>query len=145
MKNLLFLLIALIGLSSCNKDDNPVSNNTNTGTGWNLVYSKLTMDSIQFRFGSPVTETGNIDLTKYNKIWVKFEYKADSTFKYVLISNSSIILFTKIYTIPVQNNWYNENDSTKTFTSPVADICKYQLQGGNNNYACIKNLEIYLK
>lgn len=76
MKQLFFLLLAIIALSGCSKDDNPVT--PGSGREPELIYHK-TIDTSGYQFHCRDT-LGYIDMTGCDSVIIAFSYKTNTTY-----------------------------------------------------------------
>jgi hypothetical protein len=140
----LYILFILVALFGCNKDDNKITNSnngTNTGTEWKLTYNKP--DSTYFP-GSP-KYLGYSNATNLKKIWVKFSYKGDAPFSFILQSNSSDTIYRKPISIINQFTWYKCDDSTDLLVNYHEDILNYMASLSPGKFVCIKDVFVYLR
>jgi hypothetical protein len=148
MKNLYLLIVFAILITSCSKNDNPVTSGTGTST---LIYERNTVDSINSGNLDYITIHNNFDYTGADSI--VFEFTANSN-NVAVSSNSRMelhadryidtIWFVQIYP-PVWK--YGVNDYRVAFPSPKRQWNNnyYRLLTANGNYLAIHKLRITKK
>lgn len=145
-KTLILTIFSILFLTSCNKDDsNPTSSSS---INWNLIYSRQESDSILFdNVGNGIIRY--IDYNNYHnfsKIYVDYDYKADTNYFFRVTSNMLINLYYNDNKQIRYNDWYNWKDSMEfNYINNNNDSLYIRVNGRIHHFVCLKNIKVYLK
>ncbi len=149
MKKVIYLslLVLILLLSSCSKDDNPVSGNNGNPPSTNIIFQKDGVIDSLYGFGG-ITYTGNrIKLGILNidtNCFVEFNYKTKGNDSYYFIS-------TKLNVLSTSNSFIydgNYHSFKNKCTGSGNDSCFFTMSVLNNSQSdtalmVVRDLKIY--
>lgn len=146
MKQIIYsIIIFTIVFIGCNKDNSVTPNNNNTSTPfdttWDLLYSKIEIDSIKIPYYERFI--GIKFDTSYNQIRCEFDYMVSTSHFLEVWTYSGTRIYNTKFDIP--NRWAFQKDSLYYHASSNLDSLKMIITGATGSFAYIKNLFIYLK